>query len=176
VNLGQCVQTVIPTWGTGDQTTVELTVSAATAYGDAAEGVGYAFKPPTPAQAPSPQPNPGPAAAPVTGTWSFAGGTPGQDVNFKVHMNDPGVTAIHISFHEATPIQSFTAPSGWTCQTVTSSHPDDQLTCTHPTGEPAGTDVTGSVHLASAGSNGMPVSLSINKGDGSTYQTSMTQM
>lgn len=164
----------LPAWNDGDETAVELTVAALSDYGDAAEGVGFDFKPEPKAPAPSGDGGATPPAAPASGSWSFAGGTPGTGVNWTVHMNDAAVTKLRIQFHEATPVTTHTDPAGWACSTVTVGQPNDALECTHPIGEAAGSDVSGSVTLTNPGSNGMPVTLTVTE-NGTDTTLDMTQ-
>jgi hypothetical protein len=175
VNLSACQRASgVPVWSDGDQTASEVSVAAMSDYGDAAEGVGFAFKPAPPAGSGGGGGG-GAPTAPATGTWGFQGGAPSDQVGWNVRMNHDGIAKFRIQFHEATPVKGLLSqPPDWTCSTVTVSNPNDALECTTPAGVPAGTSVSQTARLTNAGSNGMPVTLTVTE-NGAETSSDITQ-
>ena len=142
-------------------------MSAASEWGDAAEGVGFAFRP---------APGPG-APAPSTafgGTWRFTGGAPGAGIDWTVQANQFPTSTFAVSVYEGRQVQSGST-AGWTCEVQSLASTNNSLRCNADPGTPAlapGSPVSGHLELTAPGTNTMPVEVIAPTAEGSSSQTS----
>jgi hypothetical protein len=139
VNLSACLRAS----GLGDlgQDQAIVNVTARSAFGDAAEGGGFAFR-----------------RSSFSGTWAFPGGAAGAEVDFEFTPHSFSTSAFGIKVPRGNTVTGGTPPPGWTCAPSTSLEANDTYRCegaTAPPGEP----VTGRLTLGSPGSDGMDVDL-----------------
>jgi hypothetical protein len=150
VNLSACMRASgLGDWKPGDVPS-DLFVTALSATGDAAEGVGFAFKPKTG----------GASADQFTGTWRFPSGSPESTVTYTITANGTAETS-HFGIIAYAPraITGGSTPAGWTCQ-LGSAGPNPMWECTGGTIRP-GAPVTGSVTLSQSGENNMSLDMLI---------------
>jgi len=130
-------------------TTTTVFVTATSAYGDAAEGVGFSFKP---------LPAGGVASSAFGGSWSFAGGAPGNQIEWTATANSASTSHFLITTYDPFHVVSGTAPPGWTCAPGRASRDGDALDCSGGTLGP-GQSVSGSLTLDQPGHDGMTLDL-----------------
>ena len=138
VNVSECLRfSGAAPWGVQDAPPSEIYVAASSTFGDAAEGVGFAFRgevPPKPPEA-------------FSGTWHFHDNPPGAQVDWTVQANQFSSNRFRIRVHNGFSIASgSTPPGGWTCTKQTVQVPDDAWACSGGTLAP-GQPVSGSVNL-----------------------------
>lgn len=121
VDLSACQRASgIPVWNDGDQTASEVSVAALTDFGDAVEGVGFAFRP---------QPPPAAQTGPYTGGWSFNGADPNQ-VYAHFTAKDFGTNRYGIKVPAGYQVVSGTPPNGAaTCSITTTVNANDTYHC-----------------------------------------------
>ena len=141
VNVSECLRrSGLPAWDTG-QPASEVFVAAKTLAGDAAEGVGFAFRPAGTGQ-PSTSGN-------FSGTWRANGGT----LEWTIRANRFATDHFRIRAHNGYSFQSGSTPSGFTCELQTIETPNDVWACSGGTFAP-GSDISGTLQL-----NGSPGTL-----------------
>jgi hypothetical protein len=150
VNISGCVSQGGLQWKAGSPP-VDLFIAAHDAYGDVAEGGGFAFKPK----------GTGPSSSQFSGTWSFPGGTPGYTVNWSVTANSAETSHFAIIVYPPRGIaDGGTSPPGWTCKPGNAGG-NGTWDCTGSTLH-QGETVSGSLQLnpnGESGADNMPLDL-----------------
>jgi hypothetical protein len=119
--------------------------TASSDLGDAAEGGGFSFT------------NGGTSASsPFSGTWRFASGTPGAQVDWSVTANQFASERFGVKVFPPHSVLGGTTPPGWTCAVRTLTSANDMWFC-EGSSLTAGTSVAGSITLAQPGRDSMPV-------------------
>ena len=164
VNLSECMRASgLPALAPGEVPS-DVFVTASSEYGDAAEGVGFAFKPKTA----------GPSSSQFTGTWKFVGGAPGNELEWTISANGAETSHFGIITYSPYTITGGTSPAGWTCQ-VGQAGPNTDWDCSGSTLHSSET-VTGRVTLNQPGVDNMAVEMlicdasNVCKGIGMTQQ------
>jgi hypothetical protein len=103
VNLSECYR--FSNIGQLDTSTTVF-VTALSAYGDAAEGVGFSFKPLPPG---------GTSSSAFAGTWHFTGGTPGSGIDWTVQAREASTSRFGIIVYDPFHVTGGTGPAGWSC-------------------------------------------------------------
>jgi hypothetical protein len=130
-------------------TSTTVFVTALSAYGDAAEGVGFSFKPLPPG---------GVASSAFAGTWHFTGGAPGTGIDWTVQAKEASTSRFGIIVYDPFHVAGGTAPPGWTCSVQRTSRDNDTYLCEGGTLSP-GESVSGHLDLDQVGNDGMSVDL-----------------
>jgi hypothetical protein len=126
-----------------------LFVTATSAYGDAAEGVGFSFKP---------QPSGGFSSSAFSGTWRFAGGAPGNTIDFTAQANQGSASRFLIVVYDNLHVTGGTSPAGWSCHVGRAQRDGDAWECTGGTLSP-GQPASGQITMDGAGHNGQTIDL-----------------
>ena len=149
VNISQCLRRELGIeWGPGG-IPVDLFVAAHSAYGDVAEGGGFAFKPK----------GAGASADQFTGVWKFPNGTPGTTVDWTIYANSADTPRFGIIAYPPRAIVSGTTPAGWNCR-LGSAGPNPMWECSGNTLH-AGESVSGQVTLNQDGQDNMSLDMLI---------------
>ena len=149
VDVSACLRdSGLPDWDDGSVGS-EIFVSATSAFGDSTEGAGFAF---------TPQGSRPPTDA-FSGTWRFAGGAPGTEIEWTGMANSTDEASkvgviVYGSYH----IVSGTPPPGWTCAVGRLSYDGDVYECTGNVLR-SGSPVSGKIVLDSPGINNQPMNL-----------------
>lgn len=140
-------------------------VTALSAYGDAAEGVGFSFKPGTPG---------GASSSAFGGSWRFPGGAPGAQIDWTVSANSASTSRFQIIVYNPYHVAAGTPPPGWTCTVGRVSRDNDAYDCTGATLQP-GESASGSITLDQAGRDGMAVDAAACQSNGVCQGYGLTQ-
>jgi hypothetical protein len=141
-------------------------VTALSAYGDAAEGVGFSFKPLLPG---------GVASSAFAGNWHFTGGSPGTGIDWTVQAKEASTSRFGIIVYDPFHVAGGTGPAGWTCSVQHTTRDNDTYLCEGGTLAP-GESVSGHIDLDQAGNNAMTLTLlactagNVCQGYGMTHQ------
>jgi hypothetical protein len=130
-------------------TTTTVFITATSLYGDVAEGAGFSFKA---------QPAGGVSSGAFSGSWSFAGGTPGTEIAWTATANSASTSRFLITTYDPYHVVSGTAPAGWTCAPGKAGRDNDSLECTGGTLSP-GQSVSGRLVLDQPGTDAMTLDL-----------------
>ena len=133
VNISECLRASgLPAWAPGSPAS-EIFVAAKSRAGDAAEGVGFAFKPA--GSAPAPTGN-------FSGTWRRNGST----LEWTIRANQFATDHFRIRAHNGWSFSDGSTPPGFNCQQQTIATPGDVWTCSGGTFAP-GSDISGTLQL-----------------------------
>ena len=138
VNISDCLRSSgMPAWGTG-QPASEIYVAAKSLAGDAAEGVGFAFRPAGDGQ-PSSSGN-------FSGVWRRSGDT----VEWTIRANQFATDHFRLRVNGGYAITAGSTPSGFNCEKQTIATPDDVWQCSGGTFAP-GSDLSGTLQVSGSG-------------------------
>ena len=145
VNISDCLRASgLPAWDTG-QPGSEIFVAAKSLAGDAAEGVGFAFRP-----AGSGQP---PSSSNFSGVWRRTGDT----VEWTIRANQFATDRFRLRVYGGYSITGGSTPPGFSCE-IQSIAPatNDVWSCSGGTFAP-GSDISGTLQISGSGTLGMDV-------------------
>ncbi len=133
--------------------TITIFVSASSAFGDDAEGVGFAFKL---------VPQDAVGSDQFTGTWKFTGGSPGESLDWTIRANSASTSRMGVIVYDNKTVTGGTPPAGWSCAPAPtqSGHPNDMYLCEGSTLSP-GESASGKVTLNAAYDQSKPVEMLI---------------
>ena len=126
----------------------DVFVTALSAFGDAAEGVGFAFKPVSPST----------TTNAFSGTWRFVNGSPGTEIEWTAQAHGDTADQIGPTVFGSYEITGGTPPPGWTCSVDRLQRDNDLYHCTGNTLAP-GQSATGRIVLNQPGTNNMSINL-----------------
>ena len=126
----------------------DVFVTALSEFGDAAEGVGFAFKPVSAST----------TTNAFSGTWRFPGGMPGTEIEWTAQAHGDTAGQIGPIVYGSYEITGGTPPPGWTCSVARLQRDNDHYHCTGNTLGP-GQSATGRIVLNQPGTNNMPLDL-----------------
>ena len=141
VNVSECLrQSGLPAWDLG-QPASEVFVAAKSLAGDAAEGVGFAFR-----AAGTGRPS---SAGAFAGVWRYHDGDPAK-IDYEIQANQFPTDHFNISLFNNYKVTGGTTPAGFTCNVGTLNAPDSAWKCNGGNFAP-GTNITGTLDIAGSG-------------------------
>jgi hypothetical protein len=155
VDIGACLRHSGIDPATAVNTSSAIHFTASSDLGDAAEGGGFSFASAGAGGAGGGGGGAGPDS-PFNGTWRFAGGTPGTQLDWTLNTNQFASDHFAIAVYAPYSLVGGTAPPGWTCAVRNLNSVSDMWYCTGSSLTPR-TTVAGAVTLSQPGRDDMVV-------------------